>query len=317
MVNQTDQHGDTVAHGSAVRSRESSPALVAPPSSLKPTSESTSDNEASEGPVREKLKKTSIASIPRQTGPSEGGRANEAETTPTIAHVLANDAQATEEGSSPDTADRGRPTRKRSFDDLDMESPSQPNNPQPDAGNQSGRERKRSKDVRMGKCGQPIAYESSVSTDQSPDVLEKENNTNKASQSTAADTSLEQMNNDSSPGPADIKVTYEEMHHSAFSPRKKRSRDQMDADAQREQKIPATEEAKAHRRSEEHERDERSRVDDGLALGGNSTQPVGGSAAESTSEVPTEVTLIPLSTNFQVCSLHPRAWLKVALPIHQ
>ena len=43
--------------------------------------------------------------------------------------------------------------------------------------------------------------------------------------------------------------------YAMFGPRKKRSRDQLDADIDREQKIVATEEAKAQRRSEEQERD--------------------------------------------------------------
>ena len=51
-----------------------------------------------------------------------------------------------------------------------------------------------------------------------------------------------------------------EMRDSASSPRKKRSRDQFDTEADREQKIPATEEARAHRRSDELERGEGSFV---------------------------------------------------------
>ena len=47
-----------------------------------------------------------------------------------------------------------------------------------------------------------------------------------------------------------------EINHSMYGPRKKRSRDQLDAELDREQKIVATEEAKAQRRSEEHERDD-------------------------------------------------------------
>lgn len=48
----------------------------------------------------------------------------------------------------------------------------------------------------------------------------------------------------------------QEMRDSASSPRRKRSRDQFDTEADREQKIPATEEARAHRRSDELERGE-------------------------------------------------------------
>ena len=47
-----------------------------------------------------------------------------------------------------------------------------------------------------------------------------------------------------------------EMNDGAYSPRKKRSRDQMDTEADREQKIAATEEARAQRRSDELDRSE-------------------------------------------------------------
>ena len=47
---------------------------------------------------------------------------------------------------------------------------------------------------------------------------------------------------------------HQELRDSTSSPRKKRSRDQFDADADREQKIMATEEARAHRRSAEIDR---------------------------------------------------------------
>lgn len=46
----------------------------------------------------------------------------------------------------------------------------------------------------------------------------------------------------------------EEIEDPAQSPRKKRSRDEFDVDAHRDQKIPATDEAKAYRRSEDSER---------------------------------------------------------------
>ena len=284
MVDQTHQQSGDIADDSSMPSREGSPARVADPSYLKPTSDRTSDIEASEGPVREKLKKTSIASIPQQVGTSANGAEKEAEANTTIVHVLAHDTQGTGEGSSPESADRGRPVRKRSFDDLEMDKATPCDSHEPDTGNQDGRERKRSKDIRASRGPHSDINEVTIVAIQPTDVVEMGKKAEEGDQSTEAKKMPDDMNEEPIPASIDTEVVDEEMLQSTFSPRKKRSRDHLDADNQREQKIPATEEAKAHRRSEEDERDDKPQKDeDGLPQGGTSA----GSGETSTAqEVP-------------------------------
>jgi len=290
MVDQTQHQSGNVADDSSMQSREGSPAHVADPSYLKPTSDRTSDNEASEGPVREKLKKTSIASIPRQAGSCESAEEIEAEANPTIAHVLANDAQAAGEGSCSEAADRGRPVRKRSFDDLDMDTAAQSDHHEPETGTQDGRERKRSKDVRASRDPHSKTDEVTVSAIQPADVVEKRKKAEEDDESTEAKEIPNEMNEHAIPASTDTELVNEEMHLSTFSPRKKRSRDQLDADSHREQKIPATEEAKAHRRSEEQERDDKPQVDDDvIPQDGTSAQTGEASTAHNVPQTAAEV----------------------------
>jgi len=292
MVDQTHQPSGDVAEDSSMPSREGSPARGAEPSYLKPTSDRTGDLEASEGPVREKLKKTSIASIPRQAGSSGSAAEYEAEADPTIAHVLTNDAQIAGDGSSPEATDRGRPVRKRSFDDLDMDKATPSDNYEPNTGSQGGRERKRSKDVRASRGPHSDTDQVTVSAIQPADVVEKGKKAEEDEESSEAKEIHNDMKEESIPASIDTELVDEEMHQSTFSPRKKRSRDKLDADSQREQKIPATEEAKAHRRSEENERDEKSlEDDDGLPQGGTSAQSGEASTAQKVPQTEGEVTL--------------------------
>lgn len=291
MVDQTHQQSGDIADDSSMLSREGSPARVADPSSLKPTSDRTSDIEASEGPVREKLKKTSIASIPRQAGSSGSAAEKEVEVNTTIAHVLANDAQAAGDGSSPEATDRGRPVRKRSFDDLDVDRATPSDSHEPDTGNQGGRERKRSKDIRASRGPHSGTNEVTIYAIQPADVVETGKKVEKDDESTKAKEMPNDMNEESIPASIDTEFFDEEMHQSTFSPRKKRSRDHLDADSQREQKIPATEEAKAHRRSEEDERDDKPlEDDDGLPQGGISAQSGVASTAQKAPQTAGEVT---------------------------
>lgn len=259
----------------------------------RPITESNSDNDTSEKPVREKLKKTSLASMSNHIlGRQErAARANEEKSEPGHMHRDSSPEKDTEKKR---VEPRGRPVKKRSFDDLDT--------PEAD-GNEAGREhatkpnanghlRKRSRDVRVGEtpkenrrpllAGTPVREESEdvangVETSEAcnngpnntvdslspvngtPPLVERE----QAKQAQDIDESIKrvsekvQQNDVTNAGnePAD-----QEMRDSASSPRKKRSRDQFDAEADREQKIPATEEARAHRRSDELERGEGSVV---------------------------------------------------------
>lgn len=260
-----------------------------PSTSSRPTTDSISDNDTSEKPVREKLKKTSLASMSGniEDGQESAFNANEENSASTPKHrdsLL--EKQTNKKGAEP----RGRPVKKRSFDDPDT----------PEAyGNETAREhvaklnanghlRKRSRDVRVGETPvedrRPVLAETPVreeSEDAAYGVETREayiggpeNSVNSRSPATEALSPVE-MEQDkqahditepkqySSGTVQQVEVAKtekesadQEMRDSASSPRRKRSRDQFDTEADREQKIPATEEARAHRRSDELERDE-------------------------------------------------------------
>ena len=266
---------------------------TSPSTSLRPTTDSTSDNDTSEKPVREKLKKTSLASMSNHVvgRPQRAFGANEENAAPdhTYRDSLSEN-QSNKKGVEP----RGRPVKKRSFDDLDT----------PEAeGNEVGREhiaksnpnshlRKRSRDVRVGETPkenrQPLLAATPV-REESEDAANgietseacingPENAVDSMSSATETPSQVE-MEQDKQPQDIDEPIQYvpgavsqdsimetekksanQEMRDSASSPRKKRSRDQFDTEADREQKIPATEEARAHRRSDEIERGEGSVV---------------------------------------------------------
>ena len=266
---------------------------MSPSQSLGPTTDSLSDNDNGEKPVREKLKKTSLASMSN--------------------HILERQERTLKsngENSEPDHVDRrvspgedidqkvveprGRPVKKRSFDDLDTA-----DSESVEAGRDhvaepyaNGHLRKRSRDVRVGElstenrrpllAGTPVREESEdaengfdtneactngfenavdrkspaievrsrVEAEQDQQIQNKSELARSASGTVHSDHVIEMEKE-----PAD-----QEMRKSASTPKKKRSRDQIDTDADREQKIPATEEARAHRRSDELERSEVSAV---------------------------------------------------------
>lgn len=191
--------------------------------------DSTSDNETSERPVREKLKKASIQSMPKNNATSrvsDPSAEDKSDFHP--ASPLRGDSPL-DRTPSPSVESRGRLSRKRSYDDS--------KDTVATAGDLSrnGRAleedvkhmRKRSRDVRVAQpqdkklvpTEQPLP-EGDVIDDQSPE-------------NEAPD---------------------KEMEDTVRSPGKKRSGEELDTDSHREQKIAATEEAKAHRRSEESER---------------------------------------------------------------
>lgn len=283
-----------------------------PIDSLRPVSGPTGDNDASEKPVREKLKKTSIASISQHTSnPDEAGLETEARVVNEVDPTPNLPTDKATENADIDLA-RGRPVRKRSFDDIEaLEGGTS------DAGGvqnegSNGHARKRSRDVRAGESykgdRQPRATdttvqeepESTYNSSASPNHMsnDSENNSGIArfpaqlpsqidsaegsDQNNHEDSEAEEIAAASSPD-ASKDLPDQEMRDSAPSPRKKRSRDHVDTDVDREQKIPATEEARAQRRSDELDRSEN--VD---ASGESSAAPVGSSVPEQRLESETD-----------------------------
>ncbi len=263
---------------------------TSPSASLRPTADSISD---SEKPVREKLKKTSLASMSNHiVGRQE--RAFKANEENSAAHHMHRDSSPENQTNKKGVEPRGRPLKKRSFDDLDT-----PEGEGNDAGrehvakaNANGHLRKRSRDVRVGEtpkenrqpllAGTPVREEAEDATngsETSEAFINKPQNAVDSMPSATETPSQAEMEQDKRPQDVNDPIQYgsralqqesitetekesadQEMRDSASSPRKKRSRDQFDTEAEREQKIPATEEARAHRRSDELERGEDSVV---------------------------------------------------------
>ena len=249
---------------------------------LYPGVDSTSDNDTSEKPVREKLKKTSLASISTHAlGHQEAELdASKAEKVPSISSATKATSPLYMELTQANTEPRGRPLlKKRSFDDL--ETPEQEKNSVETDEKQNetsnGHIRKRSRDVRIaeslkeerrasGLVGITVQEEQEIDVTQSenleeaaeaiapttevaenPTYVEIEHHTREAPNNGIGTTETAVQNTTKD-------IADQEMLDSAPSPRKKRSRDQFDNEADREQKIVATEEARAHRRSDELER---------------------------------------------------------------
>lgn len=261
-----------------------------PPIPFDQAAGSVSDNDASEKPVREKLKKTSLASIAKDAVKAQGRKIGDAEEKTCASDPVRREASPERGSCGTAVGSRGRPMRKRSFDDLET----------PEAEDKStgagqdhvkeldGHARKRSRDVRVGDTVKEDARhltagsfleeesEEAASSSNPHELIENEFEgawgrdereklgppkaglnadalcigTNQSVSYTSG--TLAQV---TAPEPDKNPVDHE-MRDSTASPRKKRSRDQLDTEADREQKIHATEEARAHRRSDELERAE-------------------------------------------------------------
>ena len=222
--------------------------------SLRPPHNIVSDYEVNEGPVREKLKKTSITSLSGQVELYSKAEPEEEQSEPDRKDILQAKTSFTGGTSENDVEGRGRPIRKRSFEDSGVDKETE--NELDKAVNRSyeGRQRKRSKDVHANRVAWTETQERGLL--RSPVSEEVEEITAECAipvPSTVANT-LTRLDSEHRSAAEDI--ADQEMSDHLFSPRKKRSRDPLDADPHREQKIVATEEARAHRRSEEFERSE-------------------------------------------------------------
>jgi Ran-binding protein 3 len=176
-----------------------------------------SDNDGSEKPVREKLKKASIAGL------SSHAKANDDKTQ---SHEV--DAESSAEEEEKDQGDnmltdttpsfRGRPTRKRSFDDLQNESTTSIDAPALDDSTRAGGHHKRMRSRDMSSTTK-TAVNGKVDREQVEALAEEEDD-------------IEAQN---SPGGAGVMVEAHTMDDEAGdsgnqSPKKKRSRDQFDKD---------------------------------------------------------------------------------------
>ena len=286
----TNQQERTVPDAVTVSSRNTS---MSPSQALRPNTDSLSDNDNGEKPVREKLKKTSLASMSNHVVERQERTLKSNREKYESVHVK-RDSSPGKDVDKKAGEPRGRPVKKRSFDDLDT-----PDSESVEAGIEpvakpyaNGHLRKRSRDVRVGElsienrrpllAGTPVREESEDSengfdtneacTNGSKNVADRKSPAIEVR--TQVETEQSQQFQDSSELTRSLSGTVhcdrviemekdsadQEMREPASTPQKKRSRDQIDTDADREQKIPATEEARAHRRSDELERSEISAV---------------------------------------------------------
>lgn len=251
-------------------------------SSLHPTSDSVSDNDTSERPVREKLKKTSLASIsgqaakPDQTSPTHG--ANAAATSIQSVVNSPQEKLPEDEVLSIDSS-RGRPEKKRSFDELEAFGKGQlakdeqhkrygdiPKTQQYEScpprqltdislgglgetGVSNGRSTVSGRGYEVSKAAAAMSSSESKSST-NVDGEAKEEGTSDSTVPNARPRKLNELER-----PQEYSND-QEMRDGNFSPRKKRSRDHLDTETDREQKIVATEHARAQRRSDELDRAE-------------------------------------------------------------
>ena len=266
--------------------------------------DTTSDNEASEGPVREKLQKTTIASIPKDNNMQSAINVEEESGQSHQISPMGSDPNALNNSSVSNMQDRGRLLRKRSLEDTAANTEEQGNTDDTTTRTLEGRERKRSKDIHTGRISRTELYEQGPMKSPVTEEVEFGESSNHINQQGSSAVS----DNDKDMGPEQLAagedITDQEMRDHTFSPRKKRSRDPLDTDPHREQKIVATEEARAHRRSEEYERDENlqevasDKQSNGAAIEG----PVAGNAES----LPTKVVIEFLQTVVAALSLTSR-----------
>lgn len=244
-MTRTIQRQDSAQDTSLSQSKATEGSSRISTSSLRAT-DSASDNDTSERPVREKLKKTSIASIPKNGLVSPRAHMETAQgDAMSIQHVEEYQV-AEKETIDPSVGSRGRSLRKRSFEDFETVAGDGVEVDEQSVGTLSGHTRKRSRDVRTGEGlkGEIRPREDAKIPAQKLDEQNLNDND-----------MIEPDNYHPMSAPPNVANSLDQdMRDSALSPRRKRSRD-LDTDTYREQKIPATKGIKAMRSSDEIEPD--------------------------------------------------------------
>ena len=246
-----------VAHFQAPSQKDLDPS---PATNMHAGTESTSDADAGEPPVREQLKKTSLASMPRPAPALSGADVHNSIATDVVMDTKGGVGEQETQPKELDSRSesRGRPIRKRSLEELDTAKTDQGDNSEIRMEPTDGHARKRSRDVRSGANLRPNSRRASLEI-----PLKKVNEIPESSIEMTDSATMEMKASVETNTPTSEKdVADEEMQESVLSPRKKRSRDQFEAESHREQKIAATDETRARRRSSEEERRETHAKDD-------------------------------------------------------
>jgi Ran-binding protein 3 len=182
-----------------------------------------SDGDGGERPVREKLKKTSIASLAQYTN----SRTNAALQSDELSSTAESQAEQADITNDADDAMRGRPTRKRSFDDLQKEDTQSLNTASHIGVTEekgSHHKRMRSRDISSGESlvsnGEPHT--------EHLEYHDEEENDGDARRSPGGPGVLVEppAMTETTPPPSQVKAD----GNTILSPKKKRSRDQFDKD---------------------------------------------------------------------------------------
>lgn len=216
--------------------------------------ESASDNDNGERPVREKLKKTSIATLPKYGVTSAGAEHPADEDQFMATQNTVNEESPNVESNGQDK--RGRPTRKRSFDDLEAAHQNAeedtPVSKVHEGDRHGGHTRKRSRDVR---ADTPSRENGRRKTSREKVLLEESANEGQEDKTMSGSDEGGMRNSERPFTPPDqVEAMDEDAAHGVLSPRKKRSRDQVEQDQDKKQKVAATEEERARRNSEEEKK---------------------------------------------------------------
>ena len=249
-----------------------------------------SDNDVNEKSAREKFKKTSLASLSKQTIPSQTMYSDETDPSFTDSSILEPIEQSASHSSEikPSEVPRGRTVGKRAFVEEDASAREGPVAQGQLSYSSNDHARKRSRDVPAGDhlkgTDQPrLSQKESVqeevedvADERKPGTVSEKEFKGSLIGATNDGEVKDHLNRTNSVLPhidddravtlkrtAQILVTDEKMededemmNEGLYSPRKKRSRDQVDPEAERGQKIAATEGTRAQRRSEELDRAE-------------------------------------------------------------
>lgn len=273
MMTRTIQRQDSAQDTSLSQSKVTEGTSRISTSSLHGATDSASDNDTGERPVREKLKKTSIASIPKNSLVSPRAQMETAQGDAMSNQHVEEDPVTKRDIIDPSVGSRGRSLRKRSFEDFETTKGDGVEVDEQSPGISSGHARKRSRDVRVD-AGLEEEFRTSDNAKipvqevdeqnlNDNEMIEPDNNGGNAKipvqevdeQNLNDNEMIEPDNNHPMLAPQNVPNPIDQdMRDSALSPRKKRSRD-LDTDTYREQKIPATKGIKAMRSSDEIELD--------------------------------------------------------------
>ncbi|MCJ1478546.1 hypothetical protein MMC13_007227 [Lambiella insularis] len=201
---------------------------------LHPVGDYASDGDTGERPVREKLKKTSIASLPKFCAvPAEVGTAEHPDTV-MGSHEVAEEALQAIQNEDTNSKERGRPPGKRALEDPDAVE-TEKDGPI-DTSFAARHARKRSRDIRSVEDKKSGSRRRSTETP----VQEETEDMESPKEDTALRHNLEDTSIKEHPVQTTTETVDQEMQESILSPKKKRSRDQFESESQREQKIAAT-----------------------------------------------------------------------------